>query len=571
MAAHGVITAGTATSTAATATAAHAAPPPPPAYLASPPPALSVRVPIAGVRSAEKQDRGRQQRRAEEALEQLAVQEKEHRRRQQELAEKHRQLETEQQMRLQEIEQKIKRMECERLQQQQQMERERVQRQLDAEQEQRAQQEARQRQQESQQQQELLQQQRNEEVLRQGERLLQQRLEQQQQQQQQQQVDMHKAVVERRSEQGERVQKEPSALASKLMQSSVVEQQVEEHREMQGRHQQQQQQQQQQEKEIEEEAVAAEEEQPQPLQPPRASQGSPTIQSTGFWVEVEPPCPGSMIADETVSDAPEQGDAGAPSDESGFWIDLSRSQQEEDCQVASTRATQRPRGTGLFFPIANPPPRSPGERVLESTLSTTLSDSSALHDQEQGTMGRTGDRTSFKAWLTQAKKGAAHTKAQQRQHAAELHALTQQDVNDRVESAQATRTVFESPAAIASPSGKAEWEKQLGTISWQEAVDESVEPMETPRCSAAHAVEPEQAALPAEVALALRAAADALREHGRIKLLPLLQKCAKLRLSAAGSGRNEHGVAYDPLPLARVVALRGLVKVGDARCLAIHC
>ena len=120
-------------STTATATAAHAAPPPPPAYLASPPPALSVRVPIAGVRSAEKQDRGRQQRRAEEALEQLAVQEKEHRRRQQELAEKHRQLETEQQMRLQEIEQKIKRMECERLQQQQQMERERVQRQLDAE------------------------------------------------------------------------------------------------------------------------------------------------------------------------------------------------------------------------------------------------------------------------------------------------------------------------------------------------------------------------------------------------------------------------------------------------------
>ena len=209
--------------------------------------------------------------------------------------------------------------------------------------------------------------------------------------------------------------------------------------------------------------------------------------------------------------------------------------------------------------------------MLESTLSTTLSDSSALHDQEQGTMKRTGDRTSFKAWLTQAKKGAAHTKAQQRQHAAELHALTQQDANDRVESAQATRTVFSSPAAIASPSGKAEWEKQLGTISWQEAVDESVEPMETPCCAAAHAVEPEQAALPAaEVAFALRTAADALREHGRIKLLPLLQKCAKLRLSAAGSGRNEHGVAYDPLPLARVAALRGLVKVGDARCLAIH-
>ena len=39
---------------------------------------------------------------------------------------------------------------------------------------------------------------------------------------------------------------------------------------------------------------------------------------------------------------------------------------------------------------------------------------------------------------------------------------------------------FESPAASKTPSGKAAWEKQLGSIEWQSAVDETVAPCKTP-------------------------------------------------------------------------------------------
>ena len=538
---------------------------------ASPPAALSVRVPIAGVPSAEKQDRGKQHQQAQpqsqlqpppppsrqqqqhhryqmESLEQKQAQLKQ---RQLELEQKRIQLEIEQNLRLQELEQKRQQLELERKQQQQQLEMERRQQQLEME--------RRQQQLEMERRQQQM---KIECRQRQQGRLEKQQDEQQeqrrQQQEQQLQLQQQQEVQQQREQQQEQHQQEQEQEQQEQQQHLELQerQQQDEARLLQQQDQACQQHEQREEREPNEDEKGKEKQQ----RPIASDSGSLAAQSTRFWVGVDlEALPQDDSAEGKIS---EEQRSEEEAEDTGFWIDLSRSQQEDDSAAATAHVRQHPRDTGLFIAIPNSNPASPEEKE-GGGLDTTIVDEG--RPGQQTTDERPSERASFTEWLAQARKGAARTRSRQFQHAAELQALdhaatAEQDCGTlpKLEATHAKHTVFESPSTATTPSGKASWEKQLSTISWQEAVDEAVPPVETPRHGACDA---QPAVLSAEVACALCGAADALQKHGKVAVCPLLRTCARVRLYASGSGRNKLDIPHDPLPLARVAVLRNLLKV----------